>query len=248
MPCVVVGINGSQGSGKSTLAAYLKSCLELEHRLNVVVVSLDDFYYSKAERLLLSTTVHPLLINRGVPGTHDIPLARQTLHALSTQKNADIIIPRFDKSNDDRYPPSQWQTITAPVDVIIFEGWCLNAKAQSNAELVPAINRLERKQDASGTWRHYVNEQLKNHYPKLFNYADITAMLKAPSFDCVYRWRVEQEHKLKQKIAGQGGGMSDTEIAVFIQHFQRITEHCLNTLADQLDHVFELDEDRNISF
>ena len=64
-----VGINGSQGSGKSTLAEFLKDYLQDKYPLNVVVLSLDDFYRSQSERLAMSVKIHPLFKTRGVPGT-----------------------------------------------------------------------------------------------------------------------------------------------------------------------------------
>ena len=36
------------------------------------VLSIDDFYLSKAKRKRLAASVHPLLAIRGVPGTHDV--------------------------------------------------------------------------------------------------------------------------------------------------------------------------------
>ena len=38
------------------------------------MLSLDDLYLPKAERLRLARDVHPLLATRGVPGTHDVAL------------------------------------------------------------------------------------------------------------------------------------------------------------------------------
>ncbi|MFT7192443.1 MAG: D-glycerate 3-kinase, partial [Rheinheimera aquimaris] len=67
----VVGISGAQGSGKSTLAAALVTQLQ-QQGIPAAAVSLDDYYLSKAQRLTLAEQVHPLLVQRGVPGTHDI--------------------------------------------------------------------------------------------------------------------------------------------------------------------------------
>ena len=73
-------------------------------------------------------------------------------------------------------------------------------------------------------------------------------MLAAPSFDCVYRWRLEQEHKLAlSSSGGRGAVMSDTEVARFIQHYQRLTEHCLATLPNAVDYLYNLNERREIS-
>jgi D-glycerate 3-kinase len=40
--------------------------------------------------------------------------------------------------------------------------------------------------------------------------------------------------------------MNDAQIANFIQHYQRITEHILQTLPENVDYLFELDTGRNI--
>src|SRR5687767_6707551 len=79
--CLLVGLCGSQGSGKSTMVPILKQLLQ-ERGLSVAIVSLDDLYLPLAEREKLARRVHPLLKTRGVPGTHDIALAKQMFAAL----------------------------------------------------------------------------------------------------------------------------------------------------------------------
>ena len=39
-------------------------------------------------------------------------------------------IPRFDKGSDDRKPDADWDEIAGPVDVVLFEGWCVGARSQ----------------------------------------------------------------------------------------------------------------------
>ena len=41
-------------------------------KLKVFRISIDDFYKTRKERVSLSKKVHPMLLTRGVPGTHDI--------------------------------------------------------------------------------------------------------------------------------------------------------------------------------
>ena len=124
---LIIGINGSQGSGKSTLADYLCTMLSERYALRCVSLSLDDFYLTKLERKQLATKVHPLLETRGVPGTHDIPLALETIASL-VDGSGETLIPRFDKSRDDRMPLEQCDSISGPVDIIVFEGWCVGAR------------------------------------------------------------------------------------------------------------------------
>ena len=78
----VVGICGAQGSGKSTLVAALAERLA-EEGIAAATLSLDDLYFTRAERLRLASEVHPLFATRGVPGTHDIALGLGVLDALA---------------------------------------------------------------------------------------------------------------------------------------------------------------------
>jgi len=238
---LLLGVNGCQGSGKSTLADYLSTFLSSEYKMNVAVLSLDDFYYSHQQRKQLAAHEHHLLQTRGVPGTHNISLANATITNLqnASDKSKPVALPRFNKKTDDPYPESEWPKIHGAVDVIILEGWCLGIPAQSDEELLTPVNQLEAKHDKYGVWRRYVNTQINDHYAALYEKIDILVMLKAPSFDTVYQWRLEQELKSTQ-------AMNETEVKSFIAYFQRLTEHGLKTLPSLCNWVFELDNTRNI--
>jgi len=127
----LIGVQGSQGSGKSTFAQFIKLILEQQHGYRVAVLSLDDFYLTHDERLQLAKNIHPLLATRGVPGTHDIALALQTIKQLSENSgDTEVLIPRFNKANDDRYPETEWEAFKGRADYIVFEGWCVGIDAQ----------------------------------------------------------------------------------------------------------------------
>lgn len=239
-----VGVNGCQGSGKSTLCDYLAFYLTHHHKLEVAVLSLDDFYLPQQQRQLLARTVHPLLQTRGVPGTHNTELAKATIEALRNYQQT--ILPRFNKATDNPHPQSDWPVINNPVDIVFIEGWCWGIPAQAEAELAEPVNELEQADDPQGLWRHFVNTQLAGSYQQLFATMQYWIMLKAPSFEHVYRWRCEQEHKLAAKQAGGAGVMSDEQIHRFIQHYQRLTEHALAHMPARCDQVFELAADRTI--
>ena len=247
---LIVGVTGSQGSGKSTLAAYLNAILTDQHGLRCVNCSLDDFYLRRSERADLAAHSHPLLITRGVPGTHDTELVIKVLTALS-QPRGTVAIPQFDKATDDRSDTAQ--QVTLPIDVVIFEGWCLGAAAHAENSLYQPINQLERERDENGAWRRFVNAQLRDHYQPLFNLIEQLIMLRAPSFDCVFKWRLEQEQKLAQSLAQSTDEntsatrlMSAAEIDTFIQHYQRITERLIESPPPTVKHLFDLDEQRQI--
>ncbi len=245
---ILVALNGCQGSGKSTLADYLATYLSDNFGTVVETISLDDFYLGHESRGELSRDIHPLLATRGVPGTHDITFLNETLDRLIDKRKATgTLIPRFDKSTDDRKPKAQWSVVVRKPDIIFLEGWCLGAEPADNACLIEPINELERSEDRELTWRTYVNEQLKCRYMPIYSRFDIWIMLKAPSFESVFSWRLEQEQKLGlSKRAGSGFLMNDTQILRFIQHFERITVGCLASLPEKVDFLYALDQNRSV--
>lgn len=235
---LVVGLCGAQGSGKSTMAAALKLLLEARG-LSVALLSIDDLYLTREERARLAAEVHPLLATRGVPGTHDVALGLTLIDRLA-QPGA-VALPRFDKARDTRAPEAAWPCVEGPVDVLLFEGWCVGARPQPAAMLEAPINDLERLQDPDGRWRRFVNEALAGPYQALFGRIDLLVMLAAPSFDVVLGWRLEQEHKLRARV---GGGMDDAAVAAFIRHYERLTRHILAEMPGRADMLVRLDEAR----
>lgn len=246
----VIGINGCQGSGKSTLADYL--CTVVAERLGVTTVSLslDDFYLTKTERNHLAAKVHPLLATRGVPGTHDVQLAMDSIKSLVAGQKT--LITRFDKSIDDRAPAASLKTTEGKIGLIVVEGWCLGAKPESTEKLIQPINSLEENDDRDGIWRAYVNRALQNDYPPLFALVDELIMLQAPAFDTVFNWRLEQEQKMVKRLEKEGincgsGVMSEQQILRFISYFQRVTENILDEMPQRADHLFKLGQSREIT-
>lgn len=236
---LLVGIGGAQGTGKSTLAGFLELSLARSGGFSVAVLSLDDFYFTRAERHQLGSAVHPLLATRGVPGTHDLQMLSTCLDQLRLlQPGQGMALPRFDKAEDDRSDPAGWPVVTGPIDVIVLEGWCLGAEPQPRTALTTAINALERVADSGGVWRRYVNEQLAGAYASLFARLDHLVFLKAPDFDAVRRWRIEQERKL---AALGRHAMSDAEVGRFVQHFERLTRATLEATPPRADVVVHFD-------
>ena len=244
----IIGISGCQGSGKSTLAALLVKMLNGMLGLRCINLSIDDFYLTHQERQTLASEIHPLLATRGVPGTHDVALAIETISALS--QPGQVSVPRFDKAIDDRFPEEQWPQLAAPVDVIVLEGWCLSIGPQDDALLEQSINELETSDDPDGTWRRYVNAVIRDQYLALYDLVDFLVMLKAPNFDKVYEWRQNQEDKLaaaqKRENSTSNRIMSPAELKRFIQHYERVTRHGLETLPNQADVVFQLTDRQTI--
>ena len=247
---ILVALNGCQGSGKTTVSDFLCTSLEAEHGLQAVSLSLDDFYLSRAERQALARAIHPLLLTRGVPGTHDMALLRATLEQLlDPQPGVPVAIPRFDKAVDDRCHWSDWDGINTPVQIILLEGWCLGALPQSADGLSLPINALEQLEDPDGRWREYSNAILSSAFQPLYTLVDQWMMLCAPSFECVFAWRQEQEHKLAATLPrGQASKlMNDEALLRFIQHYERFTRECLTTLPPRVNHLYSLNAQRQVT-
>ncbi len=250
----VIGINGAQGSGKSTLCVLLSVVLDEMFGLKPASFSIDDIYLTHAEREVLAKEVHPLFGTRGVPGTHDTELGLRTISALRDPGDTELMIPRFDKSVDDRAEKARWPVIIGPVDVILFEGWCVGTASQSEEALAGPVNRLEEDEDGDGTWRGYVNERLRNEYKRLFDELDMLVMLAVPDMACVYEWRLLQEHKLIEEVGGSRKGssaadrtMSDEDVRRFIMHYERLTRHTLKEMPSRADIVLEVGLDHRIT-
>lgn len=241
-----LAINGGQGTGKSTLAAFLSAYLERFHGLRVFVLSLDDLYLTRAERAELGVRVHPLLATRGVPGTHDLGIGMDVAKGCFSHEHTTLHSPVFEKANDDRAPREGWSVISAPIDLLILEGWCVGAIAEPEAALADPINSLERESDPHGIWRRYVNDQLKMNYQTFFSMFSKRVMLKAPDFDCILRWRTKQERKLRKTLAASGashaGLMDDTAVARFIMHYERLTRWMLAEMPARVDACLHLNE------
>ena len=241
-----LGVNGAQGSGKTTFSKILKQVLTNSFNKYVVIISIDDLYLTKSERLQLSKTTHPLLATRGVPGTHNIKIGLEIFKKLKYNDNYPVHIPTFNKAIDDRNDEHSWQTITEKPDIIIFEGWCVGAIAESEETLNSPINSLEENEDNNGKWREYVNNQLKNIYPEIFSEINELIMLKIPHYEKALEWRTLQEDKLKQSTQ-ESIGLNENEILRFTMHFERITRNTLKEMPARAKLVFEINSDHCIT-
>lgn len=237
---MLIGVNGAQGSGKSTLCYFLEILLE-EAGFKTVTLSIDDIYLPKAERKKLADETHPLFVTRGVPGTHSAALGRSIINNLCDGRPATI--PIFDKGSDDRR--AETRVINGPVDIILFEGWCVGARPQTEEQLSQPVNRLESMEDLDGTWRRTVNEHLGAEYTRLFSMIDLMVMLKVEDFSVVHANRTLQERKLAEKSPHSPNLMNDAEITRFCAHYERLTRHILRDMPKWADIVIPIGPDQS---
>ena len=237
----IIGLTGGQGSGKSTISIILKIILKEIYKLETVIFSIDDFYKTIKQRRSISKKVSHLFLTRGVPGTHDTKLLMDCFKKLKNKKFKKLLIPKFDKSIDDRLPKKKWQKIKKKPNIIIFEGWCVGATPQKNKELSIPINILETEKDKNNIWRKKVNYELKTSYKKIFNLVDEFIYLKVPSFKHVLKWRLLQEKKLKMRSKGKKI-MTNEQIKNFIMYYERITKHMLKNFSSKARVVIKIDD------
>lgn len=222
---LVLGISGPQGSGKSFLAENLLRHIQQTHPgLRCVGALIDDFYLTHAEQSEVSARAkqagNMLLQGRGLPGTHDLPLALLVLQKLRVGQETSI--PLYDKSAflgaGDRAPADQWQTVPGPVDVVIFEGWFVGFQHIDSASFAPVyfaqgpdsvVQRSPMHQMAN------INARLADYEP-LWAQLDFCVCLSTPDIDFVYQWRLQQEQNL---IARTGAGMGPQAVTAFVDRY-----------------------------
>ena len=243
----ILGIQGGQGTGKSTVAALLTLLLRSKG-IRVAQLSLDDFYLSKTDRLDLAKNVHPLLSSRGVPGTHNTQLMGETLNRLQQLgMGENLVLPSFDKSQDDLTEKAFLPEVEGPIDLIILEGWFVGLYPESESALQAPINDLEANEDPDCSWRIYVNQKLATEYQELFQHISLLVTLQAPDFKQIIHWRTLQEDKLKARSAENTDGIMDLlELKRFVQHFERLTRHGLATMPSTADITYQLDSNHRI--
>jgi len=244
----IVGLGGGQGTGKTTITSIISIVLKKYFKLNVFKISIDDFYKTKKERILLSKKVHPSLITRGVPGTHDVSSMFSFFKRVKSKNFRALKLPKFNKAIDDRYNKKLWHSIKKKPDIIIFEGWCVGARAEKNNSLKKAINSLERNNDKKLIWRKFVNQQLKLKYKKLYTQLDCMLFLKANNFRLLQQWRLKQEKKLwlKNKRSRNNKIMNKKDVIKFMQTYQRITQNMLKHAPKYSSMILNLNRNHQI--
>ena len=243
-----VGLAGGQGTGKTTISSLIRIILKKYFKLNVFRISIDDFYKTRKERINLSKRVHPMLLTRGVPGTHDINMMLSFFKHAKSKKFKRLKLPTFNKAIDDRFSKKHWYNLTNKPDVIIFEGWCVGAKSEKTNTLKKTINSMEKAKDHKQIWRKYVNRQLKLKYKNLYSQINCLIYLKAKNFSLLQKWRLKQERKLwiKNKLKSNSKIMSRGDVINFMQTYQRITQNMFRYMPKYASIILNLNSNHQI--
>jgi D-glycerate 3-kinase len=247
----ILGIAGPQGSGKSTLAAAIVQELSKAHELTAAHLSLDDFYRTHDGLLALKAADpdNKLFQTRGHAGSHDESLAATFFNDVKGQTGS-VAVPSFDKSafngEGDRVPSQEWMRLKLPIDVLVFEGWCVGFSAisdnelQTRWELAKAMGRelysisghsVPKSAVASHRLEHLkvMNENLRKYGQEFMGpgHFDYLVQLDTADLSTVYQWRIEQEHGLWEK---RGSGMTDEQVIRFVEGYMPAYELYLSRL------------------
>ena len=219
----LIAVVGAQGSGKTTLARAAAEAF------GGAQISIDDVYLTRARREAMAEEIHPLFLTRGPPGTHDLKMLKRLIRSLSTARPDDkVLIPEFDKREDDRRPVRDWRIFFGRPKAILIDAWCLGALPQDEAALMEPVNALERDRDPDGVWRRAVNDQVAGPYADFIAGFDAVLFLKAPGFDVVLDWRSQQEADLLGVPPSKLPAHERERLARFIQYFERLTGRMLD--------------------
>ena len=243
-----VGLAGGQGTGKTTISSLIRIILIKYFKLNVFRISIDDFYKTRKDRISLSKRVHPMLLTRGVPGTHDINMMLNFFRKVKSKNFKRLKLPTFNKAIDDRFNKKKWYDLKNKPDVIIFEGWCVGARSENNNTLKKTINSMENTKDQKQIWRKYVNQQLKSKYKKLYSQLNCLIYLKAKNFSLLQKWRLKQERKLlvKSKISSKLKIMNKNDVLNFMQTYQRITQNMFRNMPKYASIIININSNHQI--
>ena len=212
-----VALTAPQGCGKTTLVAALEFLFE-KNGVAAASASVDDFYLTGAEqdKLSLANPGNALLRYRGNAGTHDVRLAVNTLRSLRSINDDDdfatltVSVPRYDKTlrggRGDRAARELWPEITAPLDIVLLEGWMLGFAPAADADAFAAHPDLPA-----------VNAALRDDaYGDLHALLDDWIVVRVRDTRWVRSWRLEAEQQARTKGRPT---LTDAEVADFVNRF-----------------------------
>jgi pantothenate kinase-related protein Tda10 len=101
-------------------------------------------------------------------------------------------------------PPSAWELLDQPVDVVLLEGWFVGVKPLPNHSELTAL-------------AHRSNRRLANYLP-IWKYLDALLILQPEHPGLPLVWRTLAEQKRRERGFG---AMADEEIAQFVDYFDR---------------------------
>ncbi|CAO1638010.1 unnamed protein product [Parajaminaea phylloscopi] len=251
--------NGSSSSDakadSASQDAMTASASQTLRPLRVAVFSVDDLYlpFEGLQRVARENPGNALLSGRGQPGTHDVALGSQILSQLAHinegrpgggDESDSVHLPIFDKSLHGGKGDRSQSTVpvSSPLDVVLFEGWCLGFRCLSDDDLQRRYHDAISSSSSSDQpyfLRHElshleaINLQLRTLEQAWYPHIDAFVQLvpcDAPAsssdkpllgggtlLQTVFDWRLQAEHAMK--AANGGKGMTDDEVLAFVERY-----------------------------
>ena len=120
-------------------------------------------------------------------------------------------MPTYDKSlragRGDRAPDASWPVVSAPLRVVLLEGWCLGFGATSTDGEAAAVH------PGLGA----VNAALRGYAARLERFCDAWIVIRVEDPTWVFDWRLQAERQMR---ATGKPGLTDDQIRDFCERFQ----------------------------
>lgn len=152
-----------------------------------------------------------LLEFRGLPGTHDLDLAEQTLHALRTHTVGNtVLVPCYDKSlrngRGDRANSDAWQKVITPAQIVLFEGWSLGFCPIKDTAVLDTLSSDLRA----------VNDALQAYEGCMEHHVGAWVIIQVDDPQWVFAWRAQAE--LAAIKLGKPG-LTEAQVRDFVDRF-----------------------------
>ena len=237
---MVVGVSAPQGCGKTTLTRTIvdliretpkkfldESAANEMGNVTAMTLSVDDFYLTYEEQTALGDAHadNDMLRYRGNAGTHELDLGTKTIEALGRINDEDgemsvVMVPRYNKlakgGRGDRKPREEWERVSAPLDVLLLEGWLLGFEPIEEERALAINPNLVSVNEALKKYKHAIWGPERVAWWIIFKVND-------PKW--VYDWRLEAERNA-------GGGLSEEQVKDFVDRFMPAYEAYLPGLYD----------------
>ncbi len=234
----IIGLSGLPGTGKTSLGKWLEAASKALN-CSICVISIDDFYLPSCE-LVKAMEGNPWNVPRGLPGSHDIKLLKETL--VRWLNTGELLSPQFDKALrggcGDR---SGWRKFKP--QILVIEGWFLGChdlvsqkSSLSKNSLIPPLSTAEK------SYRELVQISLREYLPIWEIFTRIWH-LRPEHFHYAASWKEQQE---KQMMNERGAALNGADLNAFIRMiFSAIPQESIINIPANV--VVNLNEDRSIN-
>ena len=244
--CQVIGINAPQGAGKTTLVNSFRDLFKRDG-LSSVVLSIDDFYFTRGEQQALAER-HPgnrLVELRGNAGTHDVELGRwvrcffvgvvcafcipfpncgHTISFTSSTHRETLLRCLQAREGDTVRVPAYDKSLHAGRgDRLPPEQWP-SVPGPIDVVLLEGwmlgfrpLPADSPALEGEGGQLRAVNAYL-GEYARWHELMDAWVVVQVEDVEQVYAWRLEAERRMRA-ARGEGGSMSDDEVRDFVSRF-----------------------------